>query len=329
MAIISKAFIKSIILTASGLKAYRWSTLKNGLYCFNYHRIGDSSKTQYDPNVYSCSSVNFDKQLSFYKKHFKVINESQAIELINNNKIYDNKYALITFDDGYVDNYKLALPVLLKHELSATFYIPTDYIESDIVPWWDEIAWLVKNSQISTLEWADNDIPLRQFSIDKTIRLVLNAIKSDDRMMDVKITELEQKLGCSLDKSNLQESLFVTWHDIQDMVSQGMSIGSHTCSHRILSHLTPKEQAFEMNESKKVLEDKIGQKVNSIAYPVGQRNCFTEQTCSIAKESDYKLGFSFINGFNDSPAEDDLFQLKRIGIDGNPSIALIKQKVCF
>ena len=93
-----------------------WPMLPNGIYCFNYHRIGDEATSQFDPNVFSCTAEQFEQHIKFYKAEFTVISVDELIIKINNNSPIDKKYAVITFDDGYIDNYSIAFPILKKHK---------------------------------------------------------------------------------------------------------------------------------------------------------------------------------------------------------------------
>tara|TARA_R110000764_G_scaffold132046_1_gene219840 strand:- start:149 stop:598 length:450 start_codon:yes stop_codon:yes gene_type:complete len=145
--------------------------------------------------------------------------------------------------------------------------------------------------------------------------------------MDLKVKELSQKLACRINAEKEAPNLFVNWQQVQEMANSGMYIGSHTRSHRILSHLSLEEQTREMKLSKEVIENKIGVPVVSIAYPVGNNQSFTNTTCELAKSLGYQCGFSFVSGRNSLKDKADNFHLKRIGIDGNASIDDIKKKV--
>ena len=138
--------VKSESFRHLGMTKLLWHYRKNGIYCFNFHRIGDAEKCKYDPNVFSCSAEDLEKHLRFIKDNFEIINQTHFIDLINTGQEVDKKYAYITFDDGYLDNYRLAFPILRAMKIPATFFVATGLIESNIIPWWDEIAWHIKQS---------------------------------------------------------------------------------------------------------------------------------------------------------------------------------------
>ena len=144
--------IQRKIYETLGIYSHRWTKRPNGLYSFNYHRIGDPDNSSFDPNVFSCDVESFEQQIKFFKTEFDVVTAKEVIDLVNNNKACSGKFALITFDDGYLDNYTLAYPILKQYNCSATMFIATDFINQTIVPWWDEVAWLIKNNDLNILD---------------------------------------------------------------------------------------------------------------------------------------------------------------------------------
>jgi len=324
---LNKSLLKSLLIRFSGYETYKWLTRKNGLYCFNYHRIGDSTLTPFDPNIYSCTAEAFTMQLRFIKKHFQIITLDEAILLTKNQQPLNKRYALITFDDAYIDNYEIAYPILKEQKISAVFFIPTDYVDSAIIPWWDEIAWMLKNTTKKEFDFANNGtFHLRQSILNNVIREFLTVIKADARSMDDKMIELKAKLACEYKASPKDKSLFVSWEQIKEMQAGGMAMGSHTCSHRILTHISQKEQQLELEKSKQNLEQRLGCSIHSIAYPVGQRNTFNNDICNMAARLGYKIGFSFTNMVNDLPIVDP-YKISRLGIDNHPSLMALRQKI--
>ena len=320
--------IKHKVLKLLGLYKLYWSNRPNGLYCFNYHRIGKKENTEYDPNVFSCDAEQFEHHIIFLQQHFTVISEQKLIDIIEKDGAFDDRYALITFDDGYIDNYELAFPILRKHNCPAIMYLATDFISKNIVPWWDEVAWLVKNNPdlLSLLDWQ---LPSKvwQANIDDKIRLVLRTFKDNqDNQIESKLNEMRSKSNKQLNTDTTRESLFISWEMVREMSKNGVNFGSQTESHRILSQLSEKEQYQELRNSKEEIEAKLATTVNSVAYPVGGEKAFTHQTEVIAEHCHYLFGMSFIAGINHTIG-DQKFRLKRLSIDSNCSTTDIKNLV--
>jgi peptidoglycan/xylan/chitin deacetylase (PgdA/CDA1 family) len=300
-----------------------WPLLSNGVYCFNYHRIGDEDKCLFDPNVFSCTAEQFEEHIVFYNQEFTVISIEQLIAKIEANLAIDKKYAIVTFDDGYIDNYTVAYPILKKYQTPAAFYITTDYLDEPHIPWWDEIAWLIRHSKVNSIQlkgWNEA-IDISTGSIANKVRAVLRVIKLEqEHTMADKIAELTNVCQCSMPDELRNTPLFISWEHAEEMSNNGMHIGSHTLSHTILSHLPEAVQANEIMKSKIRIEEKLSKEVTSIAYPVGGKTAFTETTQKLAKESNYKLAFSFIPGVIHSFDKSERFQLNRLPVDGNCTV---------
>jgi len=323
-----KAYVKKYLslITSSPLL---WRCKPKGLFCFNYHRIGDASDSQFDPNVFSCDESVFEEHLRFYKSNFDIITIDELNTISQSQKKLTNRYALITFDDGYIDNYQLAYPLLKEYQVPATFFIATDFIEKDIIPWWDEIAFLIQNSHQDFLQLDNWEVPisLTSKSKDQHIKRVLQLIKLDtSKTMSDKIISLKIALNLKGDYSPPHKDLFMSWEMLKDMQNNGMSIGSQSCSHTIMSHLSIEEQKYEAIHSKKLLSEKMGKDITSFAYPVGGVSAFTKATEKVLAESHYTLGFSFIAGIN-REINNHNFHLKRFSVDGNCSVDQLKKQV--
>lgn len=321
---ISKRKIKEFLQDYSGASALRWSYPRHGLYVFNYHRIGDALATAYDPNVFSCTEDSFATHLDFYKKEFDMLDMGELSDVLNaGNK---GRFGLITFDDGYIDNYQLAYPQLKSAALSATFFVPTNYIGSSKIPWWDEVAFIVKNSVSKSVVMNSVTVEIDRANIKKTIRAVLNAFKRDVRAVDVKLDECRRIFRP--EKELKPGQLFIDWTQLEEMQRGGMTIGSHTCSHEILSHLGEAEQRDELERSKNIIEGKLGVPVTTVAYPVGGYDCYNTLTCNTAQSAGYQLAFTFTNAVNDVGSI-DRFCISRIGVDDNVNTVDLKRKIAF
>ncbi|PCJ16920.1 MAG: hypothetical protein COB04_09915 [Gammaproteobacteria bacterium] len=306
----------------------KWRMRPNGIYCFNFHRIGDAQGAEFDPNLFSCTVDRFEELLRFFSTNFECISIDKLIQMRQNNTPIDRRYAVITFDDGYVDNYKLAYPLLKKYQLSAAFYIATNYIDNPSIPWWDEAAWLIKNCEKGAIQlpsWLE-PINIDGGAIEDSIRDILRKIKTDSQAtMNEKLAQLRLNAKITMPLKVKSTNLFMSWPQIRELAGAGMHIGSHSCSHRILSHLDKEQQVQELVTSKERLEHELATEVTSFAYPVGGTETFTQETQSMVCDAGYKLAFSYISGIIGSFSSSCDYQLRRIAIDNNCSIADLKR----
>lgn len=302
---------------------FLWSRLPVGLYVFNYHRVGDAEATPFDPNVFSCDADTFREHVRLFKAHFDVLDAESLTRVVRDGAL-KRRAAVLTFDDGYRDNFTTAFPILQEENATALFYLPTALIDTPTIPWWDEIAWLVKNTKETTIRasFIHSPIPRVANKIQATIGQVLAAFKASPTPAEVKVGELRSALKCTLAESK-HGPLFMSWSEAKAMSDGGMDIGSHAHSHQILAHLSREEQRRELELSKGILEERIGRPIETVAYPVGTEQAFNKDTLALAAACGYKVGFSYIQGVN-TPGKMRQFELRRVAVDGNANAQALK-----
>ncbi|WP_371375767.1 polysaccharide deacetylase family protein [Thalassotalea aquiviva] len=324
-----KRIFKKIVVTAN-LSNFLWRYLPNGVYVFNYHRIGDKYQCEFDRNVFSCSAEAFEQQIIEIKSTFTVVNQLQLIEMLANNNLDDDKYALITIDDGYIDCIETILPILKKHHVHASFFITTDLISNNTIPWWDEISFILRNSvgHQYKIPLIDQTYDLEEENIDWQIKHIITQAKSHKELLIHQVlADLRQTFPQACQKlAKSQGNLFMNWADVMTLIDSGMEIGSHTISHRILSQLSPDEQTVELEKSKHLIELETQKEINAIVYPVGVKDSYTPETQAIAQKAGYILGFNNIPGLNRKAINH--FDLNRFSID-DERVKEMKLKVLF
>ena len=320
--------LKREILRRSGVTAYRWRHLRPGLYVFNYHRVGDAEATPFDPNVFSCDEAHFDEQLATIKSRFQLVTIALLVEMLAERRSPSAPLALVTFDDGYHDNYTNAFPILKAHQMSAVFFVPTTFIGSRLVPWWDEIAWMVKTTKRENITLPGlQPIRVDRQNFGHTIRETLQTFMQDAAPIDVKLEHLRTAMDCTM-PTDVGASLFMNWDEIREMRAAGMEVGSHSLSHTILAHLSEEEQLKELSKSKEIIERELGETIPSVAYPVGRSTTYTTVTAKLAARCGYQLAFSFNSGFNRDLGT-NRFDLRRMGVDENAGAEFIRFMCAF
>ncbi len=97
-----------------------------------FHRVDD----RYAADAISCSVEKFERFCAFFRRYFTVVPLGVLLEKVRRGENVGG-HLVVTFDDGYRDNHAVAAPLLKKARMPACFFIATDFIESDRVPWWD------------------------------------------------------------------------------------------------------------------------------------------------------------------------------------------------
>lgn len=291
--------IKKKIGSWLGLDHYFWNNRPAGLYSVNFHRIGNSDDTSFDPCVFSCTTKELDDHITFFKKNFRIISIAELNNLLSLNQPIEERLMCVTFDDGYIDNFTNALPVLKKHKISASFFIATALIGSNTVPWWDKVAYLLKTYRPTQVKLSNWKKPVLNTNNEKIfIRDVLTQIKCCKTSAQNQIYQLEKQLGF---KHSYPEAEFMNWDHLRYLLEEGMEIGAHSHNHDILTKLSEDELFYELSHSKALLESKLKTNITAFSYPVGNRSTYNEKVIIGLKNNGYELAFNFQPGINRLP----------------------------
>jgi peptidoglycan/xylan/chitin deacetylase (PgdA/CDA1 family) len=275
---------------------------RDSLLVLNYHRVGNAEQDLYDPWLFSATAEELDAQISFLKRQLTFVTLDEAMAFIEGHEtIGKNRCrALLTFDDGYLDNYQTAFPILRSHGVQGVFFLATDMVGSNHIAWWDRIAYIVKTARRRsfTLRYPISiEIDLDKTGLEWGIDKVLSAYKLPENTDSANfISELiEATQG---DCPYEVQRRYLDWTEARAMIDGGMAIGSHTQSHPVLSQLDRQRQERELSSSREILKQHLGVAVDILAYPVGQTNSFSDETKSIAESTGYRAAFSFYGGIN-------------------------------
>jgi peptidoglycan/xylan/chitin deacetylase (PgdA/CDA1 family) len=291
---------------------------RDSLLVLNYHRIGDPDVDLFDPGVFSATAEQLNDQISYLNRRVSLVTLDEALAFIHGT-VKDRTRrcrVLITFDDGYLDNYDIAYPILRSLGVRGVFFLVTSMVGSGQVPWWDHIAYLVKTARRRkfSLRYPEQlAVDLDKNSLHESLRAILKLFKSPENSNPSRFI---QELAAKADGKDLPGTLrrFLNWDEAREMAAGGMAIGSHTHSHPVLSQLEPYQQLEELSTSRKILKNELGFEANALAYPVGSRTSFTDQTQKVAQDSGYRAAFSFYGGTN-LPGKTSPYDVNRIAID--------------
>lgn len=287
------------------------------LLVLNYHRIGDPENDLFDPGVYSTTGDQLSEQISYLKRHVSLVTLEEALAFVDGTlkEKAPRCRVLITFDDGYLDNYQMAFPILRSHGAQGVFFLATGMVGSCCVPWWDHVAFLMKTARqrrFSLHYPADLAVDLVESGMTKTLREVLRLYKKPGNV-DAQRFIQELKEAARGDDLPATPRRFLNWDEAREMIAGGMAIGSHTHSHTVLTQLDPKQQRHDLSQSRLLLKQHLGIEADVLAYPVGDQSSISDQTRRSAREVGYRAAFSFYGGTN-LPGVTHPYDIKRVGV---------------
>jgi peptidoglycan/xylan/chitin deacetylase (PgdA/CDA1 family) len=224
------------------------------------------------------------------------------------------RHVLVTFDDGYRDNYELAFPVLRRHGVSAAFFVVSGFIDQPRLPWWDEFAWMAESAPDAVLpagEWLAADLPMRP-TVAAVRELTTKYKALPAHRAEAFLDWCGQAAGCGRADSSLADELWMTWDMAREMREAGMAFGGHTDTHPVLARLDRAGQDHEVARCKERLEAELGDAMRLFSYPVGLRDSFDANTRDCLREHDVELAFSCYGGFQEPGG--DPYDVKRANV---------------
>jgi len=277
---------------------------KKKLFILIFHRVLD------EPDFMRPGEVDkhvFNWQMQLLAKYFNVLPLADALEKLDKDQL-PSRAVCITFDDGYADNYHNALPILKQHNLTATFFIATGYLNGGRM-WNDTI--------IETLrDYPEEQLDLSKIQLGNYITATKEEKAQAASHIILKIKHLNPELRAEYTDyiatfaKVLPDNLMMTDEQLIKLHQSGMEIGGHTVTHPIMAK-TPKEQVQqEIGDNKQALETLLNTAIRFFAYPNGKpgQDYLAEQV-QLIQDNDYQAAVSTQWGVVSKNS--DLFQLPR------------------
>jgi len=279
---------------------------KNGrLSILIYHRV----LPEFDPLFPDePDAQRFDQQMRWISSWFNVLPLDQAIERLSSQSLPE-RAAAITFDDGYEDNYTIAMPILKKYGLSATFFIATGFINGGRM-WNDTIIESIRHCKASSIDLCAVNLGFYEImTLDEkrsTIQKLINQIKylspSEREERTMYISEVAKMPPVTQSMMNP--------YQITALRDAGMQIGAHSVSHPILARIIFKTAHDEIGGSKETLESLLKEKINTFAYPNGKPGLdYLPEHVDLVEKLGFSGAVSTVHGAAQSKS--NIFQLPR------------------
>jgi peptidoglycan/xylan/chitin deacetylase (PgdA/CDA1 family) len=281
-----------------------------------YHHIlpeNDERVRFLQPGMF-VTTKTFEEQLKYLVKYYQIVSFKDLN--LNGRK----KQCILTFDDGWGDNYEYAYPILKKYNLPATIFVSTKFVGSNDWPWPDRISYYIHKSNADKLSqlldgfnllYGDTTkVSLNKNSISNKYNLIEEIIENLKTFSPSKIIQFMSKADkiMSSEKTALSEIRpYLTWDEIIEMQKNDIAFGAHTHNHLILTNTTLNNASDEIETSQKILSEKLNMPINLFAYPNGSYN---SDLVILVK----KTGFAYAvtTEYGDIEGSRSQFELKRI-----------------
>jgi peptidoglycan/xylan/chitin deacetylase (PgdA/CDA1 family) len=300
-----------------------------GVLVLNYHRVGEAADQPWDRGMWSTTAEGFDEHLAYLSRHIDVVGVADLQEVVGRKR---GRHVLLTFDDGYRDNYEVAFPLLQRHGLPATFFLSTGFLDAPAVAWWDEISWMVRHAQHDLVVAGPGlpvDVPLTGPDDELAVAILIEHYKSlpGDRT-DAFLEHIASGTGAGRCDPALAAPQWMTWDMAREMQAAGMTLGGHTVTHPILGRLTPDEQEQEIAVCAERMRAETGRPMRWFSYPVGSRGSFDQPTREALRRNDVEIAFSFYGGYLRFDRWDP-YDVRRVHVGPRLSRQLLQSLVGF
>lgn len=269
----------AVLCRASGLPAARERAGGRVLSILSYHRVLPLHEKLRTPcqGMIVAKDV-FERQIAALARDYRVLTLDETLRHIRERIAFPPRAVLVTFDDGYGDNYRHAFPILRRYGVPATFFLTTGPIDSGRWLWWDEVDWAVRalgdrlsREHCDPAIYPDRITAVLQNAADGSAgidRLVaaLNGLSVASR--EAVVTDL--RVRALREAAAPVHRLMLTWDEVRDMVRGGMSLGAHTINHVFLDAIDEPDGLAEIGGSLDRIAAETGVRPTAFAYPKGR-----------------------------------------------------------
>lgn len=288
----------------------RWIT-RHSARILMYHRFAwDGMKQEFVADA-------FERQVRFLARYFKTCRMDELVARLQAGDLLSNKMVAITVDDGYVDFFDVAYPILRHYGVPATIYVVTNFNDQTIWLWVDAIRYCVNRCNEGVYDFKAagrayhiviSDDDSRKIAWRMLCQSCL-LLTSNERLTT--LNKIENALGIQLPDRPTTDFRAMTWDEIRQLDLELIEVGSHTCSHPILSKCSQNELEIELSMSKLIIEREIGRTIKSFCYPNGQLGDYDDRVIKAVQSAGYTN--AVIAYGTHATVHSDFFALPRMG----------------
>lgn len=297
------------------------SLLRRDLRILAYHRVLEDAEPEgfrFDVDLISASAESFRRQMLHIREHFTPLRFDQVLSCIDADQRLPEDAVLVTFDDGYDDNYRVAFPILRDLGMSAMFFVSTGHIDTGEPYTYDWLVHMVCTTGAGMLhapelgvEW---EIPAGMGDRRQLAVKLLDRVKLLDDAGQAKLVKRLEKEWNLPRAAGHADCRPMTWDQLREMSRDGMEIGSHGVGHRMLAKLSVPQMTEEVVQSKATLERELGVPAQVLSYPVGGPDAFDSVTVESVRAAGFRMACSYIAGCS-GVADGSRYSMHRLPVE--------------
>lgn len=266
----------------------------------------------------------FAMQMTVLKRWFTVLSLEEFADRVEEKREFPDSACVITFDDGWRDNFTNALPILSRLQLPAVVFLPMNYIGRRRLFWQETLAHLLVKAAATVRREPSREARLRSLLQPVSLEQVLDQAEGDPYPLAIETvaalkgrdhSDLEDLIGHLADALDVRRDdlagidAFMNWEEVDTMSRQGVAFGGHGMEHWLLTHVSGEEADAEIQGAKRVLDERFVGSVPVFSYPNGY---LTSELVDKVRGAGYRLAFTTRRGFVRSG--DDPYTIRRLNV---------------
>jgi peptidoglycan/xylan/chitin deacetylase (PgdA/CDA1 family) len=285
-----KNWIKRALIESNSLRMAA-RLRRKGIAILMYHSVMDEpGKEKNTLGGIIHSTKVFRGQMDLIAREYNPVSLEEVLRFIRGQQEPPPRSVVVTFDDGYADNYEVAATVLAEIGIPAVFYIAVDCIEQGKLPWPSRLRFAFYTTRRSSRTEQDGTIwPLDEF--ETRDRAFLKACDDCCRLAGQRQEDLVRRIERDLevDVSLQSKRLMMTWEQVRALISKGYAVGSHTMTHPNMAYVDEDDLYREFAESKRRLEEVLSSPIIHFSYPCPALSPhWTGRTVEVSREVGYQ-----------------------------------------
>ena len=287
---IPKNWIKKTLLKTGSLRLAARFAMPAAVMLM-YHSVVENATLTENTIGTSKSSAIFEAHMRALARQFTPVSIDQVVAFVNGGAELPPRSVVVTFDDGFLDNYEVALPILNRYGIPATIYVLVDAVHTGIAPWYCRINYALRTTKKPAWTDPENGHTFALDSPESRTQALAAAWGAGARKTGAAQAEYVRHLEESLEIQLPPEMnrLMLNWDQVRALKKAGHVIGAHTLTHPNLAHVTTEEAQSEIAGSKQRLEKELGEPVDHFSYPHPALNPnYSQQTIQITRDQGFK-----------------------------------------
>lgn len=263
------------------------------LYISMYHYTRDLKHSRY-PEIKGLDQSLFRQQIEFMKNNFNIVTMEWVMDAVEGKTDLPEKAMLLTFDDGYIDNYTVAFPILDELGVQGSFFVPGKTFTTHQLLDVNKIHYMLASANIYELvedvkkemdyyrgrefDYAPTDELFKEYAVENRfdvketvfVKRMLQTVLPEQLRNTISSNLFKKYVGVT--EEQLAYELYMTEEQIRTMKRHGMFIGLHGYDHYWLGNLSPEQMRYDIAMALETMDEFIDRKRWVMNYPYGNYN---------------------------------------------------------